>query len=122
MHHKRIGFMQALVSAVETCRVAMKRYWREAVMRQHATDNGNPKISRIEYEASQWIARLNADDVSVDDGARFEAWRSSDPRHAQAYEELTATWRDLNVFKKGGRDEEESQGGWLDDDMAPIEH
>jgi len=49
----------------------------------------------IEREASDWVARLNADDVSAEDRARFEAWRSAHPRHAQAYQELSRTWQEL---------------------------
>lgn len=52
-----------------------------------------PSIEDAEREASEWIARLNADDVSTEDRERFEAWRKAHPRHARAYEELSATWR-----------------------------
>lgn len=52
-------------------------------------------LDSAEREASEWIARLNADDVSPDDGARFEVWRKLHPLNARAYEELAATWRHL---------------------------
>lgn len=52
-----------------------------------------PDVEETEREASEWIARLNADDASEEDQARFEAWRRAHPRHARAYEELSATWR-----------------------------
>src|SRR5262245_53744472 len=52
-----------------------------------------PSIEEAEREASEWIARLNAVNVSAEDRARFEAWRNAHPRHARAYEELAATWR-----------------------------
>jgi transmembrane sensor len=51
-----------------------------------------PDASAAEREASEWIARLNADDVSADDRARFEAWRTAHPIHARAYEALSTTW------------------------------
>jgi transmembrane sensor len=51
-----------------------------------------PDMDRIEREASERIARLNADDVSADDRARFEAWCRAHPLHARAYDELSATW------------------------------
>jgi transmembrane sensor len=51
-----------------------------------------PDFDRIEREASEWIARLNADDVSVEDRARFDAWRRAHVQHARAYDELSATW------------------------------
>jgi transmembrane sensor len=50
-----------------------------------------PDPAEIEREASEWIARLNADDVSSEDRARFAAWRSSHPLNARVYEELSAT-------------------------------
>lgn len=50
-------------------------------------------VAEVEREASEWIARLNADDVSAEDRARFEAWRKAHPRRARAYDELSATWR-----------------------------
>ena len=50
-----------------------------------------PVLAKIEREASEWIARLNADDASADDRARFEAWRGRHPLNARAYEELSAT-------------------------------
>jgi transmembrane sensor len=54
-----------------------------------------PDTERAEREASEWIARLGADDVSAEDRARFETWRTAHPRHARAYDELSATWRSL---------------------------
>jgi transmembrane sensor len=54
-----------------------------------------PDRSEAEREASDWIARLNADDVSVEDRARFEIWRRAHPQHERAYESLSATWREL---------------------------
>jgi transmembrane sensor len=44
-------------------------------------------------EASEWVARLQADDVSAEDHTSFEAWRSASPRNARAYDELMGTWR-----------------------------
>jgi len=52
-----------------------------------------PDLSEAEREASEWIARLNADDPSADDLARFEVWRSAHPLHARVYEELSDTWQ-----------------------------
>lgn len=52
--------------------------------------------SEIRLEASEWIARLNADRVSAEDRARFDAWRGAHAAHARAYQEVAATWRRLN--------------------------
>lgn len=59
-----------------------------------------PDAEAARVQASEWIARLNADDASADDRARFEAWRAAHPRNARAYEELTATWQ---RFARAGR-------------------
>ncbi|MCD9006334.1 FecR domain-containing protein [Luteimonas sp. XNQY3] len=59
-----------------------------------------PSIEDAERQASDWIARLQADDVSFDDRVRFEAWRNAHPRHARAYDELMATWQQ---FSDAGR-------------------
>src|SRR6185436_9898597 len=45
--------------------------------------------------ASDWFARMNAEDVTADDHVRFEAWLRSHPRNAKAYAELAATWKEL---------------------------
>ena len=52
-----------------------------------------PSVRKVEQEASEWIARLDADDVTAEDRARFEAWRSAHPRNARAFEELSRTWQ-----------------------------
>jgi len=59
-----------------------------------------PDPSRVEHEASEWIARLDADDVTDDDRERFQAWYAAHPRHAQAYEELAAVVREV---RRAGR-------------------
>lgn len=51
--------------------------------------------AQIRREASEWIARLNADHVRDEDRARFENWCAAHPRHARAYEEVSITWRQL---------------------------
>lgn len=59
-----------------------------------------PNARRAEQEASAWIARLGADDVTTEDRARFEAWRRAHPLHAQAFEDLSRTW---NRFLQAGQ-------------------
>jgi len=54
-----------------------------------------PSAAEAEREASEWLARLAADDVTADDRARFEAWREAHPLNAKAYDELSATWQEL---------------------------
>lgn len=54
-----------------------------------------PRPQDVEREASAWIARLNAEDVSEEDQARFAAWLRRHPSHGRAYTALCETWRDL---------------------------
>lgn len=54
-----------------------------------------PDAEAAERQAADWVARLNSDEVSDSDRASFEAWRGAHPRHARAYDELLATWREL---------------------------
>ncbi len=54
-----------------------------------------PRVDDTEREASAWLARMNADDVTVDDGTRLEVWLRAHPRNAKAYAELSATWQEL---------------------------
>lgn len=54
-----------------------------------------PDPEHTEREASDWFARMNADDVTAEDRARFEAWRRAHACNEKAYEELVATWSEL---------------------------
>src|ERR1700730_10658706 len=54
-----------------------------------------PSTDDTEREASAWIARMNADDVTADDRTRFEAWLRAQPYNAKVYAELSATWQEL---------------------------
>ena len=54
-----------------------------------------PNPEDTEREAGDWFARMNADDVSADDHARFEAWLRAHSCNVKAYAELVATWKEL---------------------------
>ncbi len=54
-----------------------------------------PHPEDTERAASDWFARMSADDVTADDRARFEAWRRAHSCNESAYAELTATWKEL---------------------------
>ena len=54
-----------------------------------------PNPEDTEREASDWFARMNADDVTADDHARFEAWLCAHACNVKAYDELVATWNEL---------------------------
>ncbi len=46
-------------------------------------------------EATKWFALLRSDAATDDDRRAFDAWRSADPRHAEAYEETLSIWEDV---------------------------
>ena len=54
-----------------------------------------PSAEEAERQASEWLARLQADDATAEDRERFVAWRDAHPLHAKAYDELSATWKEL---------------------------
>src|SRR6185437_16015150 len=54
-----------------------------------------PDREEAERQASDWLARLNADDVSEEDRRRFAEWLRASPVHGKAYDALCATWREL---------------------------
>jgi transmembrane sensor len=49
-------------------------------------------LTRAEREATGWIVRIKAHDVSERERQEFEAWRNADPAHANAYAKMERTW------------------------------
>jgi len=56
-----------------------------------------PDPELVREEASDWIARLQADDVTAEDRIKFDAWRNAHPLNARAYDELMSTWQRFSV-------------------------
>jgi transmembrane sensor len=54
-----------------------------------------PSLGQAKHEASEWLARLDADHVSEDDRAKFEQWRSANATNARAFEALSATYQEF---------------------------
>src|SRR3954452_4628401 len=52
-----------------------------------------PTLRSVEQEASEWIARLEAEDVTPEDRVRFAAWLRANPQNSQAFDDVSATWR-----------------------------
>ena len=74
----------------------------------------------IDDEAAQWVWRLDAEDVSPEMQADYQAWLGADARHRAAIDEYSKVWRrldDLAALKsdskvrtvRHGVDEEERQ-------------
>ena len=51
-----------------------------------------PDERRVFQEASAWVARLQADDVTAEDRASFKAWREEHPLHGRTFDDLARTW------------------------------
>lgn len=47
---------------------------------------------RVEEEAADWIARLNAPNASDEDRARCAVWRAADPSHERTFGAMSALW------------------------------
>jgi transmembrane sensor len=58
-----------------------------------------PEAADTEREASEWIARLEADDASDEDRTRFLVWYGANRQHAKVYDELRELWQE---FKAAG--------------------
>jgi transmembrane sensor len=52
----------------------------------------------IEEQASQWMAKLDAETPSKETFRGFKAWVNADPAHRQAFEEMIEFWDDMNVL------------------------
>src|ERR1700754_4238869 len=51
-------------------------------------------------EAAVWLARLRADDRSLEDERAFRAWLMADPRHAAAFEAANAMWDSVGALSR----------------------
>lgn len=60
----------------------------------------------IRATALEWHVRIEAGDLSLEEEATFEAWRSQDLRHADAYDRAATLWSALGTLdqEKLGRD------------------
>lgn len=52
-----------------------------------------------EIEASRWIARLEADDVTLEDHKRFRAWLDAAPENRPAYQAVSGSYDKLDGLK-----------------------
>ena len=49
----------------------------------------------IQAQAHKWSVTLSSEDVDKDTLARFEHWRTEDPRHETAFQEVDRIWRGI---------------------------
>lgn len=62
------------------------------------TDESEP-VAEIEEAAVAWFVRLRDPALSVEDRAAWAGWLRADPRHAEAWRELEATWSGLEPLR-----------------------
>lgn len=55
-------------------------------------------------EAANWLARLRADDRSLENERAFRAWLAADSRNAAAFEAVNATWESAGALSRDLRD------------------
>lgn len=53
------------------------------------------KTKRIRKEAREWLGFIHSGEADDEARARFEAWLSADPAHAEEYRRAEQIWRDL---------------------------
>jgi len=56
-------------------------------------------LTRAEREASGWIVRIKAHDVSDREREQFQRWLDADPAHQAAYAKLERTWGAVESLK-----------------------
>lgn len=57
------------------------------------------RLTDAELEASRWIARLEASDVTLEDHQRFRAWLDAAPENRAAHEAVSRSWDKLDGLK-----------------------
>jgi transmembrane sensor len=66
------------------------------------TSPGAPYVK----EAAVWLARLRADDRSLEDERAFRSWLMADPRHAAAFEAVNGMWDSVGALSRDMRNGE----------------
>ncbi len=52
-------------------------------------------VSPISEQASEWVVYLSDDQVCDEQLAAFDSWLAQDPRHREAYEEVSRLWQSV---------------------------
>jgi len=52
----------------------------------------------IQAQAVEWFSMMRSDVQNKKDKINFEAWLDQSPKHVQAYEQITAMWRNFERF------------------------
>ena len=57
-----------------------------------------PDTKTVDTQASEWLAKLDAEQPSTQDLAAFKQWVNADPAHRRAFEELVEFWDEMNIL------------------------
>ncbi|MDC0598310.1 FecR domain-containing protein [Gammaproteobacteria bacterium] len=77
-----------------------------------------PNKDKVQEEASSWLARLDAGDLSEEDSIEFRHWLSEREEHCNTIVEMAVLWDDLDVLSCLSRlmpleQMQQRQGGFL---------
>jgi ferric-dicitrate binding protein FerR (iron transport regulator) len=62
--------------------------------------SSNADEEAVRLAAADWFARLRGDPTDAE-RAEFAAWRSSDPRHGEAYDRMVRQWDQAKFIGAG---------------------
>lgn len=70
--------------------------------------------------ATEWLVRLDAEEVEESTRAAFFAWLGASEVHQQAYIDMEKMWGDLAVVERLGQQALEARGGWFSWLQRPL--
>lgn len=66
---------------------------------ERAVGKGEQSAQDIEQRAAEWVARLDGSPLGEAEKANLRSWLAQDPEHRAAFEEASATWRELALLR-----------------------
>ena len=71
----------------------------------HSPESGDevlafPSAKRIDRQAAEWMAKLDAEAPTETERAAFKVWVNERPEHRQAFEAMIDLWGDMNVLSE----------------------
>ena len=94
----------------------------------HSTESSNennsgavldfPENKSIQTQASEWLAKLDAEQPSKRDLADFKQWVNADSAHRIAFEELVEFWDEMNILTQAVLPRELLTNGLLANELA----
>ena len=90
----------------------------------HSTDNGGavldfPENKSIQTQASEWLAKLDAEQPSKSDLAAFKKWVNADNAHRIAFEEMVEFWDEMNILTQAVLPRELAATDMLNAELIP---